>query len=186
MCLGRSVCGLVVGVCAADGVRGSERGYCDVIRLLLRRGGAEVVDARDDAGRTALWWACQGGEVERARVLLVEGWADRRYVRESVRVTAGGRVVVAEERGGWREGEINGWPSRADYGSMCTEASRVRTRFSVGLNQWPPTDCLVLVRVRCLRRVCVYVYAYQHPGSCGQAPTGHRTAGRTARMRPPT
>lgn len=46
-----------------------------VMRVLLKDGRVPI-DARDEDGRTALWWACSCGLTERARVLLLEGLAD--------------------------------------------------------------------------------------------------------------
>lgn len=83
----------VVSLLLARGVDPSERGptgstamvpaggYCPkrhlgVLRLLIRDGRVPV-DARDRDGRTALWRACQYGKDEMARVLLLEGGADR-------------------------------------------------------------------------------------------------------------
>lgn len=51
-------------------------GGLGVLRLLIKDGRVPI-DARDRDGRTALWRACQYGKDEMARVLLLEGGADR-------------------------------------------------------------------------------------------------------------
>lgn len=49
--------------------------YVEVLRLLLSDGRVRV-DARDNRGRTALWWACHEKLGMRVQVLMVEGMAD--------------------------------------------------------------------------------------------------------------
>lgn len=60
---------------AALGRRPPGSDHVAVLQLLLKDGRAPV-DARDGDGWTALYWACENGYTERARVLLVEGGAD--------------------------------------------------------------------------------------------------------------
>lgn len=67
----------LVHACLGAELPGSD--HVAVVRLLLTH--AQVsVDARDRAGRTALWWACYEGHGERVRVLLREGRADHTIV----------------------------------------------------------------------------------------------------------
>ena len=55
----------------------SEKGYLEIVRLLVERGGANVNAARTANGATALMWASENGRLEIARLLLQHG-ADRR------------------------------------------------------------------------------------------------------------
>lgn len=63
-------------ILASYGLQWPGSDYVEVIRLLLRDGRVPI-DAGDQEGCTALWHACLMGYTERARVLLLEGRADR-------------------------------------------------------------------------------------------------------------
>jgi ankyrin repeat protein len=49
----------------------SAKGFLELVRLLLSKGAAK--DARDNAGRTPLHWACYNGRAEVAAALLDKG-----------------------------------------------------------------------------------------------------------------
>lgn len=62
---------------AGQARRGSD--HAAVIRVLLEDGRVHV-NEQDHLGCTALWWACTVGHTTRARVLLMEGFADHTIV----------------------------------------------------------------------------------------------------------
>jgi ankyrin repeat protein len=51
----------------------SSEGHLGVVRLLVQRLRGQGLDDVDQEERTALWWACQCGHTEVARVLLLAG-----------------------------------------------------------------------------------------------------------------
>jgi ankyrin repeat protein len=51
-------------------------GHLGVTRLLLRHMRGEGLDDKAEAGKTALWWACDGGRAEVCRALLLAGADD--------------------------------------------------------------------------------------------------------------
>lgn len=73
------------------------------IRLLLEDGRVPV-DAEDSKGRTALWHACKAGQVDVARVLLLEGRADHTIADNEGRRPADlkGNVFIARLIKVWR------------------------------------------------------------------------------------
>lgn len=89
--------GYTVLMGAANGRgRGSADGLA-VVRLLLKDGRV-AVDAQNRFGRTALWWACEEGAYEVARVLLLEGGADY-----TITSSSGTEPVTVAERMGHTE-----------------------------------------------------------------------------------
>jgi ankyrin repeat-rich membrane spanning protein len=47
------------------------KGHTEIVRILIKSG-SSLNECRDDAGRTALHWACLGGQSHTAIVLVTE------------------------------------------------------------------------------------------------------------------